>query len=67
MHATVLVTDAHQQQSAFYEHRVDFNEHRLWQFVRFEQVAKSHQRRGIGHALLAQVDVHKGEHYEFVT
>lgn len=34
-------------------------QHRLRQVMGFEQVAKSHQRGGIGYALLAQADVHE--------
>jgi len=47
------------QQSALDEHRVDLDQQRLGQVVGFQQMAKSHQRGGIGHALLAQVNVHK--------
>lgn len=47
------------QKAALDEHGVDLDQQRLRQVVGFEQMAKSHQRGGIGYALPDQVDIHE--------
>lgn len=58
-HAPDFWSNSAHRQAALNGHRVDIDEPSLQQIVDFEQMAKSHQCGGVGHAAPGKVDVHE--------